>query len=525
MNNLLIDPLIRIDTGNGSPEAASLPEVYAALMRDKVDSFPALRPHQRHPWHAFLVQLGAMAMHEAGLTEPPEDAAHWRRLIRALTLDYPDDEPWRLVVDDITKPAFMQPPATSAGKLADYKNTVETADELDMLVTSKNHDLKSSVASSDEIDDWIFALISLQTSEGFGGAGNYGISRMNGGFGCRPAFSITPSTRPGAHAHRDILALLEGREEILDMEVTSDGGIGLVWISPWDGAHPEAQPMSDLDPFYIEICRRIRLRAGTDSRLYAIRATSKAARINAKALKGMTGDPWTPINRKDSKSLTLAAGGFAYHRIVDYLTPGDWERPPLGKPTEDESRAPRTMQLVARGMVRGQGKTEGYHERIVPLKKKVIGAFGRAGGARDLGDIARERIEQIRNTQRILRHAVWTFAAGGKTEGVSDEVRALANPWANRLDELVDATFFDDLQDEFEADDRDERSRIRLAWQCNLVTSARGLLRQAEESLPCPTIQRYRARVRADSVFEGHVRGNKGFPELFYQPEKQDQNV
>ena len=68
----------------------------------------------------------------------------------------------------------MQPPATSAGKLADYKNTVETADELDMLVTSKNHDLKSSVASSDEIDDWIFALISLQTSEGFGGLATTG---------------------------------------------------------------------------------------------------------------------------------------------------------------------------------------------------------------------------------------------------------------------------------------------------------------------------------------------------------------
>ena len=81
--------------------------------------------------------------------------------------------------------------------------------------------------------------------------------------------------------------------------------------------------------------------------------------------------------------------------------------------------------------------------------------------------------------------------------------------------------FFEDLQDEFEADDQDERSRIRLAWQCNLVTSARGLLHQAEDSLPCPTIQRYRARVRADGVFEGRVRGNKGFPELFDKQEKQ----
>ena len=50
-------------------------------------------------------------------------------------------------MDDLTKPAFMQPPASSEKKRADYKSAIETPDELDMLVTSKNHDLKSAVAS------------------------------------------------------------------------------------------------------------------------------------------------------------------------------------------------------------------------------------------------------------------------------------------------------------------------------------------------------------------------------------------
>ena len=111
MFNLLSEPLIRIDAGSAYPEVASLIHIYSALMRNEVESFPALRPHQRHPWHAFLVQLGAMAMHRAGVTEPPEDAAAWIRLLRGLTPDWPDDEPWSLVDDDITKPAFMQPPA------------------------------------------------------------------------------------------------------------------------------------------------------------------------------------------------------------------------------------------------------------------------------------------------------------------------------------------------------------------------------------------------------------------------------
>ena len=53
----------------------------AALMADDVIAFPALRPHQRHAWHAFLVQLGAMAIHRDGKDAPPEDADKWAKVI------------------------------------------------------------------------------------------------------------------------------------------------------------------------------------------------------------------------------------------------------------------------------------------------------------------------------------------------------------------------------------------------------------------------------------------------------------
>ena len=123
MYNALIDPMILINKLGGTRVTASLPEVYAALMAEEVVSFPALRPHQRHAWHAFLVQLGAMAMHLGGVDTPPKSAEEWAKLIRSLTFDYPDDEPWHLVVDDITKPAFMQPPASSKDREKDYKAT------------------------------------------------------------------------------------------------------------------------------------------------------------------------------------------------------------------------------------------------------------------------------------------------------------------------------------------------------------------------------------------------------------------
>ena len=519
MINVLADPVIRTDKSSGPRAVASLPEVYAALMADEVDAFPALRPHQRHAWHAFLVQLGATAVHRAGLMEPPMDADKWCSLTRGLTPDYPDDEPWQLVVDNITKPAFMQPPASSKKREKDYKTAVGTPDELDMLVTSKNHDLKMAVATRACADDWIFALITLQTMEGFGGAGNYGISRMNGGLGSRPAFTLAPSERWGAHVRRDITALLAYRPNLLADLPMTENGESLLWTISWDGEAEEPLPANRLDPLYIEVCRRIRLRNHTDGTLYGIRSNSKAARIDGKDLKGRTGDAWVPVDRRlDNLPLTLAAGGFTYKRVTEYLT--EWGIPALLQPTQAEQNSPESMQLVARAMVRGRGKTKGYHERRIPLRPTMVRLLGRAGAAQEWGEIARERVEQVDIVQRILSHAIQVFAARGDTDKLSPKHRALAHLWLNKLDEIVDRTFFEDLQTEFEEDDNDTRHSIRNQWllkdkRDGVVNHARRILRDAEDALPCPAMYRYRARVNAEVLFEARIRGDNGLPFLF----------
>ena len=90
MFNILTDSMIRYKRDDGKIVKASLPQIYAALMANIIAAFPALRPHQRHAGHAFLVQLGAIAMHNAGMEKPPTDADEWLRIIRALTKDeYP----------------------------------------------------------------------------------------------------------------------------------------------------------------------------------------------------------------------------------------------------------------------------------------------------------------------------------------------------------------------------------------------------------------------------------------------------
>ena len=442
-------------------------------------------------------------MHQARLDTPPEDANEWQSILHALTPDHPDDEPWRLVVDDITQPAFMQPPASSPNLQKDYKSRDETPDELDILVTSKNHNPKSAVTYQAGFDDWIYALITLQTMEGFSGAGNYGISRMNGGLGNRPAFTLAPfGLRPGAHVRRDILALLEYLPEILENnpQYPANGGNALLWTLPWDGTPAEALSPNRLNPLYIEVCRRIRLSSGSGHRIHAIRTSSKAARIDAKARNGITGDPWAPVDHRDKKGdkvLTLSAAGFHYKQVTDFLTSAEYDSPALLRPTQAEQHRPdEPMQLLARAMVRGQGKTEGYHERIIPVghKLKLAMLCRNSSTANELRAIAKGRIDEVGKVQRILSHAIQVFAARGDHDKITPEHRERAGPWLRQLDEIVDDHSFKDLQEEFEETDEHERNRIRRRWllndqdQSGVIDHARVLLGDATDSLPCSAI-------------------------------------
>ncbi len=150
--NLLQDRLLHYrPVGNGAVMAATLPELFVAMARDEVHDFPSLRPHQRHPWHAFLVQLAALALHQAGRDQIFATAAEWETALLALTPKDPDGAAWCLV-SPLDRPAFMQPPVPE-GSLAGWKSPMTAADELDMLITSKNHDLKSMRMTRSSADD------------------------------------------------------------------------------------------------------------------------------------------------------------------------------------------------------------------------------------------------------------------------------------------------------------------------------------------------------------------------------------
>lgn len=507
-----------IRTRGRDAKRLSLPGVLAALARNEIASFPALRPHQRHAWHAFLVQLGALALIRSGRDAMPDDEESWRELLRGLTPDFPDDEPWCLVAPP-DKPALLQPPIP--GGLKELKNAIETPDALDMLVTSKNHDLKSEVMVAAEPDDWLFALVTLQTTEGFLGAGNYGASRMNGGFANRPAFSIEPPGGGGSQVRRDIAAIVARRRAgDVPAGYDPDGGLGLVWLRPWDGAISLRQ--AELDPLYIDICRRVRL-VEADGRVAARAGGSKVPRI-VPIPGGATGDPWAPtVTDKDGvKVLTVDAGGFHYRRMVRLLFDRDGHARPLLAEIAP-SDADQGLVILARALTRGQGKTEGLHERRVPVTKVILGRIRR----RETDAIASAATERVRLAgeiqNRVLKPALLALFENGPDQiDYQDKgADARARDYLARFDRAVDATFFEDLWAEFE--DGADAKAVRNAWVRRLVIRvAWPFVEEADAGMSKAVGRRWRSLVRAETMFWAGTRNEKTGLRTFFPETRRD---
>jgi CRISPR system Cascade subunit CasA len=512
---LLDEPLIRWRCrAKGDTHCASLPALFAAMAANELRDFPALRPHQRHPWHAFLTQLAAIALHRAGETEPRANATEWRAALLALTPDDADGAAWCLVSPP-DRPALLQAPVPGES-IDDWKNVIHAADELDMLVTSKNHDLKGARARRCEPDDWLFALVSLQTQEGFLGAGNYGISRMNGGFASRPGVGVTTLGSWGERWSTDVKTLLYKRDSLAEANgLAVDHGHALLWLLPWSGA--DSLAMQSLDPLYIEVCRRVRLEH-LRTLLVARSTGSKAARVAAKDRSGVTGDAWTPVDIAEGKALTVPGSGFDY-RLMSELLVGSRFKPGaaqelIGRPDG------ATLQLVAQATVRGQGKTEGFHERRVPISpalRRLLLGPQRA----TVAQIAKQRIDAIAALRKLLWSSLVMLFANGKDDDRNDSVSDKAGRFARPFEQREDARFFVDLSEEVETDD-EQRADRRVQWLLGLVTRAESALRSAFDAGPRNGMQRYKARAAAISRFQSGLRGSKpALPDLTHHYRQQ----
>jgi len=508
--NLLTQPLIR------TSRPMTLPGVMAALARDEVDSFPALRPHQGPSWHMFLVQLGAFALRRSGLTELPEDENAWATVLRNLTSGFADDEPWHLVVDDWAKPAFLQPPVPDGVTL---DGSVLTADGLDLLITSRNHDIKQAVARQGQPDDWLLALLSVQTGDGYGGArgGYQGIVRMNGGSSSRSMLTLAPlpkgtekimTPRLGARFRRNVKVLLATYEkEIEKYDFYSKNGVGLTWLAPWP--NDDQFQLNELDIWFIEVCRRIRLRH-SEAGLSAVKGMSTATRINAKHLKGVLGDPFAPVHINEQKSLTISSRDFDYSMMIELLLSGDWKIPLLALPADGDGE---TMALVAEAIGRGNNKTEGFKSRILPISSKFLQTLG--VNRQKLNEIAQSLTKTITVFNKAIGESLSLAAAQGVRDNRNKSHYVYAREAQNQFNRAVDGIFFEHLWVRLDA--QDEGSAAVDAAKLNFARTLYDLALTAFETalpgVPCAGMFRPRAESQARRAFIGYVR--RHHPELF----------
>lgn len=512
MFDLLIDRILRVESGSDRAVIA-LPELFSRLGRDAIDSFPGLAAHQAQAWYQLLAQLGALALFRGGLNEPPADPDVWRSLLADLTPGC-SASAWSLMGEQPASPAFLQPPTE---KIEQFKLAAETPDALDVLVTAKNHDRKRSQAIEGEPHLWLYALVTLQTTQGFSGRGNPGIARMNGGFASRVLVDRRPNRRWGPRVVRAIRMLLTRREEILRRVphiYQSDGGLALTWLQAWDT--DQQLRMEKLDPFFIEICRRVRLAATREGRLAGLARTANAPRVAAQALKGNLGDPWVPINlgKDDASSLTVSGNGFDYRLAQRILFPRDLKRPLSLKELPGEDRRDSEVHMAV--LVRGQGKTEGLHERVIPLPVSVTSCLPFDEGEEEstLADLSQKMVALAGEARKVLRQAVLVYLQGPENPNFK---KPDATPTIAKYDRRIDEQFFNRL---FETP-KIGSDEVFRSWQQFLRGEAAQLAKDVWRKTTPPSSRREKARAASEAVLFGGLR--KRIPEAF--PEHDSKEV
>jgi CRISPR system Cascade subunit CasA len=479
--SLLTDPVFSLRVHGDTPSRLSLPGVLACLTSGDSIEFTALQPHQRHAWESFLVQLAAIAVHRDKAAALPSTYTDWKDALFRLVDG--EGDAFHLVVEDLSKPAFLQCPTNSIAAW----DAFSCPDTIDVPVTTKNHDYKTSRVFFASPEHWVYSLVSTQTMQGFWGRGHYGIARMNSGVGSRSLVTMTRSEDFSVRFRRDVQVLLERREAIVKGRYRSEDGLALLWLYPWSG--DRTLELNDLDPFFIETCARIRL-THTDSHISACMTHVNAAHIRIE--KGDTGDVWTPIRREDRAALTVKKTGFSYDTVCDLLWSEKWEPSPTSAYRLEDGESPI---LLFQALARGQGKTEGFHYRTLRIEGQALELYQTPEG-RDALRIATEaRVDAVQQVRlKVLKPALLCLVQGAP-DRLNFEDNRVETPLAD-FRTSVENVFFEDFF-------REPINQCLGDWNERLVQLATCVLEDAVDWLPIPRARRDQAIAGAWRTFYG----------------------
>jgi len=509
MHDLLNDALIGVHTAQGS-QRLNLPELLAALSAGHVEGYTGLRAHQADPWHVFLVQLAASIQARFPTDALPNDAAYWRDGLLDLADGIP--EAWQLVVEDVTKPAFLQHPwksweaeaadygvKTSRGQIV-YAPKASSPDELDVLVTSKNHDVKMARLDPQTVEAWVYALITYQTFSGYNGAGNYGSMRMNGGFGCRTVLRWTYTGNPSERFVDETELLQSLRQSTCELFGYAKKGVALTWLSIWNRSDHQFL-LNQVEPWFIEAVRPLRIKQLGNGQLLALGATSKARQIGPKHLdSGDIGDPWIVIKVGDEQHSALdvtKAVGFDAKLLTNILFEDGFKLGQLQKPRQTEARAWFAGSAVARE--KRKGNTEGFHRVEIPVPAKARRLLLQKEKRETLGKLGQQLLGDAKDVQQALATALTVLSEGGPNKADFERVKTWIDAARADFAKTWEQHYFPTL---WRGADEAHKA-VRRDWQQRLVNAGQALLDEAGTRLPLPSNRHWRSLTQAESAWRG----------------------
>lgn len=505
--NLLVDPLLRVQTARGL-EHMSLPALLAALGRDEVEHLPGLQRHQEDAFHVFLCCLAGAILSRRGDSDPVQPEEYWRSGLRGLAGEAGDDA-WTLVVADVSRPAFMQPPLTMT------KFTVETdfPDVIDALQTAKNHDVKTSRMQRPETDHWVYALVSGHLNAGYSKGGATGFYfptvKVASNYSGRVYVYAAPPGGFGVRWRYCTQRVAEERRRLLD-----DGtwpyrhnGLVLTWLRPWDGT--ESIHLNELDPAFIEVTRAVRLSL-VDGRIQARCSPTRVSRIGVpRQLGGNVGDPWIPVDLQTGSVWAVGEAGWRARRVRQLLFGEGVHCTTLQWPSKP-GETPLVLRCVS--LTRSRRGTEGYQEYTVTIPATVQRRLWSRDPHRErLSKLSRDAIDYADTMQSgVLKPAVLTLLTGD-SEKHKLGPNSVKEGWT-RFAKLFEALWSDDffpwlwsVPDSF-----DHETELKR-WAVQLRGHALTVMGEAEHAAPQRAARRYRVRVQADRTFWGALHRNFPF--------------
>ncbi|HEV2733936.1 MAG TPA: hypothetical protein VGV85_03820 [Longimicrobiaceae bacterium] len=412
---------------------------------------------------------------------------------------------WHLYQPDPTRPGFLQPPTPDGrapGAANNYKEN--SLGLLTSTVGIKNHERKFDMGRALTAEATVYALVEYQLGAIFGGRGNYASQLMGSASGAGSGSPFQGARIAGSNREtfrHDVGVLLSRWDEVAR---ELGGPVWALWAESWDGASQLGSER--LDPAFIPFARAVRLGAPKDRVFSTVWfRPSSVARVRDHKGGGVLGDPFTPFV-PDPKTGSLKVRGtlrkgYDYTEVVRLLFGTDEQGGQASasvRALADRGELERgDLAVVFEGTAYEQGKTGGYHRRVVLLPttggRDVLGWFDNPHPVRKAHTAMWGAVGA---TKRALRGACRILLTGEPRPKDGDAARVEAS--AALLEQWVDAAYLGFLFEVAPRAEHDEDGWL-TPWTTWLEGRAHAAFRASLGALPTSTARRLEREVQAES--------------------------